>query len=373
MIPSYAANGVQTAKMCDAFAQTGHRVILISSDHGASAPSDDTADFYGLSAPLPQRRVAWPKWGAATGYRFAIRAVRMVRRAGPDLVYTRSTRVAFASALLGVRTILELHTMDPVRRQDDALVFRALCRLPSLRHIVTISHALRRDLEAGFPCAVGRCIVAHDAATPPKPDVLPLDLGRRPGQPIVGYVGGLYPGKALEIIQACAQRLPEFRFHVAGHVEAEGVAGRIGGNAHPNLHLHGFLPPSQTDAFRAACDILVAPYQSRVETFGGGGDVARWMSPLKLFEYMAAQRPIVCSDLPVLREVLTHRVNALLCPPDDVDAWSQALIELHEDERLAGELAKSAFATFSQQHTYAARAEAVLGHPGRPDRDLPRS
>ena len=41
----------------------------------------------------------------------------------------------------------------------------------------------------------------------------------------------------------------------------------------------------------------------------------RYTSPLKLFEYLAAGRPIVASDLAALREVLRHDDTALLVEP----------------------------------------------------------
>ena len=50
---------------------------------------------------------------------------------------------------------------------------------------------------------------------------------------------------------------------------------------------------------------------------GGGTNLADWISPLKMFEYMAQGKAIVASDLPMLREVLRNGENALLCDSDD--------------------------------------------------------
>ena len=44
---------------------------------------------------------------------------------------------------------------------------------------------------------------------------------------------------------------------------------------------------------------------------------ASYTSPLKLFEYLAAGRPIVASRLPALAEVLEDGINALLVAPED--------------------------------------------------------
>ena len=70
-----------------------------------------------------------------------------------------------------------------------------------------------------------------------------------------------------------------------------------------NVHLTGFVPNEELPLYQAACDILLMPYEEAIAG-SSGGDTARFASPMKAFEYMAAGRPILSSDLPVFREVL---------------------------------------------------------------------
>jgi glycosyltransferase involved in cell wall biosynthesis len=65
-------------------------------------------------------------------------------------------------------------------------------------------------------------------------------------------------------------------------------------------------------------------------------------SPLKLFEYMAAGRAIVASDLPSIREVLNHDTNALLVAPGDPAALAAAIRRLATDAALRGRLGAAA-------------------------------
>jgi glycosyltransferase involved in cell wall biosynthesis len=104
---------------------------------------------------------------------------------------------------------------------------------------------------------------------------------------------------------------------------------------------------------------LLAPYQSSV-TVPGGGDVGRWMSPLKIFEYMAAGKAILASDLPVLREILSHGETALLCPPHNIESWIESLNQLQKDPELRALLGNNAKTVFQSQHTWQARAKKVL-------------
>ncbi len=51
---------------------------------------------------------------------------------------------------------------------------------------------------------------------------------------------------------------------------------------------------------------------------------------MKAYEYLAAGRPILASDLPVIREIL-HKEWAVLLPPDDGQAWREAIRGLQAD------------------------------------------
>jgi glycosyltransferase involved in cell wall biosynthesis len=84
------------------------------------------------------------------------------------------------------------------------------------------------------------------------------------------------------------------------------------------------------------------------------------MSPLKLFEYMSWGKPILCSDLPVLREVIEDGRNGLLLPPDDPTAWAAALCRLMDNPDEGERLGNKARADFLARHTWRQRANRVL-------------
>ncbi len=84
----------------------------------------------------------------------------------------------------------------------------------------------------------------------------------------------------------------------------------------------------------------------------------RFTSPLKLFEYMAAGRPIVASDLPSIREVLRHEQNALLVEPGDAAALAAGVRRLLDDRPLADRLAQAAV-TDVASYSWDRRAERL--------------
>jgi glycosyltransferase involved in cell wall biosynthesis len=78
------------------------------------------------------------------------------------------------------------------------------------------------------------------------------------------------------------------------------------------------------------------PYERSVSV-SGGGDTVGWMSPMKMFEYMASGRLIIASDLPVLHKVLDDG-NALFAAPGDVAVWARALDRAIADDALRARL-----------------------------------
>jgi glycosyltransferase involved in cell wall biosynthesis len=107
-------------------------------------------------------------------------------------------------------------------------------------------------------------------------------------------------------------------------------------------------------------DVLLLPHAAAAAT--------RHLSPLKLFEYLAAGRAIVASDLPAFREILTQNEHALLVPPDDPRALAQAIALLSRDPALRARLG-SAARVLSAQHTWRGRAAKILAAVPTPSRD----
>jgi glycosyltransferase involved in cell wall biosynthesis len=172
----------------------------------------------------------------------------------------------------------------------------------------------------------------------------------------VGFTGHLYAGRGLELMLSLARALPELRFLLVGGRPADVQLARELAASLPNVTITGFVPNAELPRYQAAADVLIMPYSQQVAG-SSGGDIAPYLNPMKMFEYLASARPIVSSDLPILREILNDE-NAVIVQPSE-QAWVEALRGLANDGPRRTKLAAAARRT-AEQHTWDERARRLL-------------
>lgn len=375
--PIERANGIQTIETCHALARRGLVVTLLVRPDTVRPPRDPLA-FYGL-APEPRLRIERVRVAGPPPVRRALylaRALARVAAGGDTVVFTRDLGVAALALRLPRRrrppVVYEAHGIaaDVAGALDTLLAgahpaSKAKCRRLLARErlvwtradgYLTITRGLARDLEARFgPRARLRVVadgvrLARDRTfSPPSPP----GASRRP---VIGYAGHLYPWKGVDLLVRALALLPSCRALIVGGHPGETDRARLADLAvalgiADRVELAGFVPPPQVAEHLARADVLVLPNPRSALS-------ASWTSPLKLFEYLAAGRPIVASDLPAFREVLADGENALLVPPGDVAALAAAVARLLDDAALSRRLARRAWED-AARYTWEARAAAI--------------
>jgi glycosyltransferase involved in cell wall biosynthesis len=223
---------------------------------------------------------------------------------------------------------------------------------------VTISAALKSQYLADLPHLENKVTVAHDGAN------IEIDVGEirhvSPGYR-VGYVGSLFPGRGIELIIALARECEFAQFDIIGGTLDEISLFQKELCDLNNIYMHGYQPNSIAMKMLKDFDVVLAPYGSKVSVHGDAqADTSAFMSPLKLFEYMAAGKAIICSDHEVLQEVITHEETALICERENVVEWVVALRRLWQDPYLRITLGERARDVCKRKYSWRARAEYVI-------------
>ncbi len=372
VLPSRTANSVHVVRMCEAFASLGCDVTLFCqrSVERVEQLTHALADYYG--ARLEGVRVESCYRGSPRGASLAIALhARSYLRADPPAdPAVLVSRNLYASAWLALSgrgpLVFETHQVES---GWGVWIQRYLMHKGSVRKVL-VSNALRESLESRIGEGIDQCLVLHDAAPtglPPRSrETTGLARSRLADRVAwqryrswAGYFGHLYPGRGIEIIEQLAWRHPEAGFLIVGGNPEDVAACKIQCTA-ANMHFVGHQPPAAALLSMHAVDVLLMPYQRRVSIGPAHSDTARWMSPMKMFEYMASGVPIIASKLPVLMEVLRHDENALLADPESVQEWAACLGRLLGDAAQAKRLTAQARAEYEAEHTWRHRAEKIL-------------
>lgn len=371
--PIERANGIQTFETCWALAERGHELTLLVRPDSI-APARDPFAFYGRPAHsrMEIRRVLpVPARLRRAGYLAQALPAASSRRT--EVVYTRDLGVASAILRCGgswrAPLVYESHGFAPaVSRALPELIGNApvasaakLRRLHRREQLVwrraegyaAITELLAAELRERFGPRENLAVV---------PDGVRLDPGRVydpppvRGRPLIVYAGHLYPWKGVDVLVDALAYLPDCDARIVGGHPAEDDLDRLRERAlarglQRRITFTGLLPPAAVRRELLDANVLVLP---NTET----GISQRYTSPLKLFEYLAAGRPVVASDLPALREAVEHGRTAWLVRPGDPSALAAGITRVIADRTLAQDLGRAAFSE-AERHTWAARAERI--------------
>jgi len=327
-LPTERAHGLQIMEMCRAFSREGHAVRLFVpkrrnfTDETPWERYGMTPDFEIVEVPIFDF-VWFDRWfGRAAVWlnalQFMSAARKAVRTYAPDVVYARDPW--FTGVDPRARYVYEAHDfperVTPLHRRLWARAAR----------IVTVTAGLKRAF-AGAGVGEGKLVVAHDGVDAAKFDVRETKAEARarlglPSEPFIAiYTGHLYPYKgADDLLEACARLRPSTRVLFVGgrpddlaRLKARSEALGAGNAVFTGPVRHADVP-----LYLRAADAAVLP------TRATDRHAAEFLSPLKLFEYLAAGKAIVATSTPSVREVLDD-ASASFVPPSDPAALAAAL------------------------------------------------
>jgi colanic acid biosynthesis glycosyl transferase WcaI len=169
-------------------------------------------------------------------------------------------------------------------------------------------------------------------------------------EPVVLYAGNVGFSQSLDLVLAAARRLPDATFVIHGEGSAKAALQAAAGDL-PNIRFSPYLPPERLPEVLASGDVHVVPLRA------GLGAVS---VPSKTYSILAAGRPVVAAIDPgtEVPRMLAASGAGLAVPPDDTDAFVDALHTLLADPTRAGEMGAAGRRWVEQAVSPAAVAEA---------------
>jgi glycosyltransferase involved in cell wall biosynthesis len=358
----------QVFQTVHALARQNCEIDLILGRNRVNVPSDGLA-HYGLwphenlrvhLLPMLRReagRFLRVTWDGVFLWACLVKVRELLRQRGYNAIYTRHLNTASFflrfKKYLRLPIVFEAHEIFSLTtdRHDkkEKIKREEFKTYPRLDGIVFITQGLEERMKEIFSLQAPMAVV---------PDGVNMDffggVARQPRSQKIIYVGQLYPWKGAGTLVEAMQYLAIGELHLVGGSEGrvqelKEKAEQLG--VGKRVWFHGQVSPQEVKNHLAEAAVAVLPLPRDLIS-------ACFTSPLKLFEYMAARLPIVASDLPSTREVLSPGVNALLVPPSDPQALGEGIRRLLEDRSMAEGLAQKAYEDV-REFTWEKRAQKI--------------
>lgn len=338
-LPTEKAHGSAVMKMCEAFANTGIDVELVV-PRRLNPIKEDPFEYYGIRMGFAIKRLPTIDLVFLGGFGFLIQALSFAKSAfwyslfkRVDIIYGRDELSLFFLSLLKKNVVWESHTVK------DNWFVRVL--LKRSKAVVVISQGLK-DHYVSLGTKQKKILVAHSGVDldvfeniKESKEELRKKLGLPLDKDIVAYVGKrkfMGEDKGVEKLEKALESIQKNNPSVYPLIVSE-------------------TSPQDVPLYMKAADVLVMNYPAKEH-------YAKYMSPLKLFEYMASGTPIVTSDLPSIREILDDSMAYLFNPDDQKSLINNVNLALANTEE-AGEKANKALEKV-KGYTWDKRAENIL-------------
>lgn len=356
-IPTEKAHGIQIMKMCEAFATSGHQVHLIVPNR-QNTIKDDSFSYYGIKQNfqityLPTLdTVRWGKlgfWFQALSFIVSVR--RYLESNTADLIYSRDAFVLLGIGRQTGKVFWEVHGRNRCNLSRRVADHSA--------GIIYLTHGLRKYFDEICGLRYSRSLVAHDGVdleefhVESSKEQCRQKLGLPLGKKLVLYTGHLYEYKGVYTLAEAADHLSsDVDLIFVGGTEDNVASFRTYNKRRSNVHVLGHKPHSDMPLYLKAADVLVLPNSAKDERSN------LHTSPMKLFEYIASGVPIVSTDVPSVREILTEN-DVQFVRPDDPLAFARGIqmVLKHSEHQ---HVLDTAVLRKVAQYTWSRRAESIL-------------
>jgi glycosyltransferase involved in cell wall biosynthesis len=229
---------------------------------------------------------------------------------------------------------IEINLLTKIKEQELAVLH--------LSDAVTCPSNVTREYIASLGLSRKLVTVIPNGVSPSDFPPSPL-LAREGRVPVLLYIGTLADWQGLEVVLKALPKILEsqsVRLQIVGRGRSrqrkflEKQIHKLGIEAH--VTIQPAVPHHEVPALIAESDICIAPLGLNDR------NVTQGACPIKVLEYMASSRPLIASNMPIVRELVREDVDALLFSPNDPDDLARQVVTLLNDFELSKQLSDSA-------------------------------
>ena len=361
-MPTAKAHGLQVMKMCQVFVKKGVSVELVTGRRFHQLSHANPFIYYNIKERfkikkifsidlIPLQNIIGRLGLWTQSLSFAILAGFYLLFQKTDIIYSRDLFSLFFLSWFKSNLIYEAHTFP-----KHFFLYKYIFK--KVKAIIVITQNLKNFfIERGI--SGDKILVAPDGVDlgefniSQSQEQCRKNLNLSMDKKIILYTGHLFKWKGVSVLAEAGQYLDKncLIIFVGGlERDVENFKSQVSG--FKNISVLGHQPHSQIPYYLKAADVLVLPNSAKVKIS------EYWTSPMKMFEYMASQRPIVASDLPSIREVLNEN-NAVLVGSDSPADLARGIEKVLKNPNFSVKIARQTFEDV-KKYTWEKRAQSIL-------------
>tara|TARA_Y100001970_G_scaffold286722_1_gene409600 strand:- start:422 stop:1537 length:1116 start_codon:yes stop_codon:yes gene_type:complete len=356
-IPSDLPSSLQVVKMCEGMQKNSHDVSLIAPMPGKG----NYLKFYDIKNKFKLHRMTYfKKYPLGLNYYlFSIISIFYGIKLKSDLFITRNFFTCFLLTIFKKKTIFEIHHDISSESRVVKFLFNNFNILNSktIVKVVAISKGVKKYLinDMGIsekkiqilPSASGLNIKNWNGKINSKKKLN------------IGYFGSLEKTKGINFLIKLSERDKKNNYFIFGGTDnnINSLKKKI---FHRNLNLQSHVPYNKLQNYLSKMDVLVMPYyKNTIRSAGGVGNISKYMSPLKLFDYLAAGKIIIATKHNSLEEIVKNKKNCILIEKLNILNWQKEINSVLKNRLFYQNVAKNGF-NLSKKYTYDIRAKKFL-------------
>lgn len=369
--PSEKAGSLFSMKSCEVFANEGIETELWIPRRLNVLSDQDPYEYSGVNKNFKIRRFLTidligyiPGAFYLMSYTFTLSilvyvlSLKIFRNINSYYFYSHEQIVIYALTFISKKTAYEMHDF-PSKNSSYKIFFKRI------EKVISTNRWKSEELQKRFAIKKDKIITVPNAVDLKDFSAdISIEVARRTlsipfGDILIGYVGALKTmgmEKGISVLIDSLVLLPKnYKLYIIGgskddvkfyeeYSHSKKIERQIifaGNVLHKDIGIH-----------MKACNCLVAPYP-RTDHY------SYYMSPMKVFEYMASGRPMIVTDLPSIREIVDE-TNALFVPSDDIKSLAITIEKIVNNKELAYTLTTNAIKDAKEKYSWHGRARIIM-------------
>lgn len=356
--PSRNASSLQIAKLCEALSYEGHSVSLIIPNTGNL--KQNFFKYYDIKNKYKLIRIKYfdkfPR--GLLYYLYSITSVLKSKIRDQNLYITRNFFTSFILSFLKKKHILDIHDDIGIEGRIIKFFIKNLKILnnKNLIKIITTTHSLKKRYTKAYKVPRNKVKVLHNGSYIESKFKV-YNSKKKINK--IGYFGSVYESRGIKMIIRLSKIDKNNKYYIFGGSKSDNLNFKKQCN-HNNINFKSYVPYSKIKRELGKIDICILPYSKKITVSGNVGNIYKYTSPLKIFDYMKCGKLIICSNLKVLREVLKNNVNSILIDDySEINSWIKEIAKIKKNRKKFNNLRYNGF-NYANKYDMRWRAREML-------------